>query len=348
MTRPKNRDRLRILILFEVLEPPAPDEEYERRMREESDWRTEGHVVTALKALGHEVHLGAIYKNPRDVIDLVERINPDLVWNFVQTFHGTRYFESHIASVLELCQVPYTGCGHRALMLCQDKGLSKEILKHHRVAVPPFVVSRRSQPSKRLAKAIFPVMVKPLAEEGSVGISRDSFAETEEQALARAQFLHERLKQDVIIEHYISGREIYVGVLGNDRLKVLPPRELKFAKVPEGEPKFASFKAKWDEGYRERWGIFSTFPEDLSEPLQRSIATVAKRVFRALQMCGFGRIDLRLTEEGKLVVVEANPNPEIAQGEDLAEAAAKAGIGYNDLIDRIVTLGLERSSPKGA
>lgn len=348
MKKTKHKDRLRILVLFEVHDPPAPDEEYERRMREESDWRTEGHVVAALKANGHEVHLGALYKNPRDVIDLVERIQPDLVWNFVQTFHGTRYFESHIAGVLELCRVPYTGCGHRALMLCQDKALSKEILKHHRVPVAPFVVSRRNQPSRKLQRAIFPVMVKPLAEEGSVGISRDSFAETEEQALARTNYLHERLKQDVIIERYVWGREIYVGVIGNDRLKVLPPRELKFSKVPEGEPKFASFKAKWDEGYRERWGIFSTFPDDLSESLQRSIATVAKRVFRALQMSGFGRIDLRLTDEGKLVVVEANPNPEIAQGEDIAEAAAKAGLPYNDLVERIVTLGLDRSTPTGA
>jgi len=343
----RNKARLRILVLFEVLEQPAPDEEYERRMREEADWRTEGHVCAALKARGHEVHLGAIYKNARDVIDLVERIQPDLVWNFVQTFHGTRYFESHVAGVLELCRVPYTGCDHRALMLCQDKALSKEILKHHRVAVPPFVVSRRSQPQKRLKKSIFPVMVKPLAEEGSVGISRDSFAETEEQALSRASFLHDRLKQDVIVEHYVSGREIYGGVLGNDRLKVLPPRELKFSKVPEGEPKFASFKAKWDEGYRERWGIFSTFPEDLSEPLTRSIATVAKRVFRALQMRGFGRIDLRLTSEGKLVVVEANPNPEIARGEDLAEAAAKIGLPYEDLIEKVAFLGLEATRPAG-
>ena len=348
MKKQKHKERLRILVLFEVNDPPAPDEEYERRMREESDWRTEGHVVTALKALGHEVHLGAIYKNPRDVIDLVERIQPDLVWNFVQTFHGTRHFECHIAGVLELCRVPYTGCGHRALMLCQDKALSKEILKHHRVPVAPFVVSRRTQPLKKLSRAIFPVMVKPLAEEGSVGISRDSFAETEEQALARIHFLHGRLKQDVIIERYVWGREIYMGVIGNDRLKVLPPRELKFSKVPEGEPKFASFKAKWDEGYRERWGIFSGFPDDLSESLQRSLATVAKRVFRALQMRGFGRIDLRLTDEGKLVVVEANPNPEIAQGEDIAEAAAKVGIPYNDLIERLVVLGLDRVNPKSA
>lgn len=348
MKKPKVKARLRILVLFEVLEPPAPDEEYERRMREAPDWRTEGHVCAALKALGHEVHLGAIYKNARDVIDIVERIQPDLVWNFVQTFHGTRYFESHVAGVLELCRVPYTGCGHGALMLCQDKALSKEILKHHRVAVPQFVVSRRSQPLKTFRSVGFPVMVKPLAEEGSVGISRDSFAETDEQALARTHFLHERLKRDVIVERYVWGREIYVGVLGNERLKVLPPRELKFSKVAEGEPKFASFKAKWDEGYRERWGIFSTFPDDLSEAMTRSIATVAKRVYRALQMHGFGRIDLRLTDEGKLVVVEANPNPEIARGEDLAEAAAKTGMEYDQLIEKIVALGLEAARPRGA
>ena len=348
MKKAKNGERLRILVLFEVNDPPAPDEEYERRMREEPDWRTEGHVVAAIKALGHEVHLGAIYRNARDVIDLVERIQPDLVWNFVQTFHGTRSYESHIAAVLELCRVPYTGCGHRALMLCQDKALSKEILKHHRVAVPPFVVSRRAQPVKRLSRSIFPVMVKPLAEEGSVGISRESFAETEEQALARVRFLHERLKLDAIVEQYVTGREIYVGVVGNDRLTVLPPRELKFSKVPEGEPKFASFKAKWDEGYRERWGIFSTFPDDLSEGMVRGIARVAKRVFRALQMRGFGRIDLRLTDQSRLVVVEANPNPEIAQGEDLAEAAAKIGLDYPELIDRVITLGLEGARPKGS
>lgn len=337
--RPERR-KLRILVLFEVHDPPAPDEEYVRRMREEPDWRTEGHVVDALRELGHEVHLGAIWKNAREVVDLVERIQPDLVWNFVQTFHGSRYFESNIAGVLELCRVSYTGCGHRALMLCQDKALSKKILKHHRVPIAPFLVSHRSKPLKKLSKSMFPVLVKPLAEEGSVGISRDSFAETEEQALARTTFLHERLKGDVIIEQYVQGREIYVGVIGNDRLSVLPPRELVFTKVPEGEPKFASYKAKWDDGYRERWGIRNTFAENLPEPVQRALATTAKRVYRVLQMRGYGRIDLRLSEDGRITVVEANPNPEIAKGEDLAEAAAKIGLAYPDLVERIVLLGL--------
>lgn len=347
MTKSKKKPsgKIRILVLFEVHDSPAPDDEYDRRMKEEPDWRTEGHVVTALRELGHEVHLGAVWKNPREVVDLVERIQPDLVWNFVQTFHGSRYFESNVAGVLELCRVPYTGCGHRALMICQDKALAKKILKHHRVPIAPFIVSHRERPLKRLGKSIFPVIVKPLAEEGSVGISRDSVAETEEQALARIGFLHERRKQDVIVEHYVEGREIYLGVIGNERLTVLPPRELKFTKVPEGEPKFASYKAKWDEGYRDRWGILNTFADELPEALARSLAVMSKRVYRILQMRGYGRVDLRLTEDGKLYVVEANPNPEIARGEDVAEAARKIGMGYTELIDRIVTLGLSASVP---
>jgi len=335
---------LRILLMFEVSEPPGPDEQYEHYMDTEESWFTEGHVLATLRENGHEVHLGAIHKHPREVIDLVEKIQPDLVWNCVETFHGHRYYESNIVGILELLKVPYTGCGHRCLMICQDKALSKKILKHHRVHVPPFIVSRKGRPVRKLGSSIFPVLVKPLAEEGSVGIAKDSFAESEEQALKRTNFLHERLSQDVIIEQYIEGREIYVGILGDRRLKVLPPRELKFSKVPEGEPKYASFKAKWDPGYRERWGIFNTFAEELSEQVTRQLVRVVKRVFRVLQMRGYGRIDMRLSEEGKLYVMEANPNPEIAMYEDFAEGARRAGIPYNDLIERIVRMGL-RADP---
>jgi D-alanine-D-alanine ligase len=339
------RNRLRVLVLFEVHEPAEPDATYEKYMQEDPQWQTEGHVVAALRANGHEVHFGAIYQHPREVIDLVERIRPDLVWNSVEAFHEHRYYEANVVALLELLRVPYTGSDSRALMLCQDKALSKKILKHHRVGVPPFVVSPRSQPLKRIPKSMFPVLVKPLAEEGSVGIARDSFCENDDKALKRAAFLHERYKQDVIFEQYIEGNELYAGVLGDGRLQVLPPRELKFANVPEGEPKYASFKAKWDDDYRQRWGIHSTFPEDLPERVAREIDSVARRTFRVLRLRGYARVDMRLTSEGKLFVVEANPNPQIARNEDFAEAAAKAGISYEQLIERIVRFGLRVSFP---
>jgi len=336
---------LKILVLFEVNETPSALEEYERLMKEEEAWFTEGHVVATLRENGHQIQLGPIHKHPRELIELVEQVEPDLVWNFVESFRGHRYFESNIVGILELLGVPYTGCGHRALMLCQDKALSKEILKHHKVHVPRFVVSRLGQPLRRIAASLLPALVKPLAEEGSVGISRDSFAETDAQALRRIEFLHEHFQQDVIVEQYIEGRELYVGVLGDQRLTVLPPRELRFAKVPDSEPKYASFKAKWDEEYRERWGIYNTFADDLGEPVRNEVCAVAKRAFRVLQMRGYGRIDIRLTAEDKVFVVEANPNPEIAMYEDFAEAARKAGISYNDLIEQITRMGSRVTVP---
>ncbi|MCZ6788149.1 MAG: ATP-grasp domain-containing protein [Planctomycetota bacterium] len=340
-----SKKRLRVLLMFEVNEPPARDAEYERLMETDETWFTEGHVLATLRENGHEVHLGAIYQHPREVIDLVERIEPDLVWNCVETFHGQRYYESNIAGVLELLKVPYTGCDHRSLMICQDKALSKKILKHHRVGVPPFVVSRKNKPIRKLDPAILPALVKPLAEDGSVGISKDSFAETEEQALKRAAFLHGSLTQDAIIEQYIEGRELYVGVLGDSRLKVLPPRELRFSNVPEGEPKYASFQAKWSPEYRARWGIFNTFADNLEADVLRRIDRIARRVFRVLQMSSFGRIDMRLNDDGKLYVMEANPNPEIAMYEDFAESARRAGISYNDLIERVARMGLAAKVP---
>jgi D-alanine-D-alanine ligase len=334
------RKPLRILALFEVNESPLADDEYEELMKTRQDWITEGHVLKALRSNGHEVLLGPIHDHPREILAHVDRVNPDLVWNLVEAFRGQRRFESNVAGVLELLAIPYTGCGQHGLMICQDKALSKKILRHHRVPVPPFVVSRCARPLKALAKSLLPVLVKPLAEEGSVGIARDSFAETEEQALRRANFLHQRMKTDVIVERYVEGRELYAGVLGDARLTVLPLRELTFSKVPEGEPRFASFKAKWDEGYRERWGIVNTFAEDLPAGTVQKVSRLAKRTFRVLQMRGYGRIDLRLAPDGQLFIVEANPNPDIGSGEDFAEAAGKAGIPYEDLIERITRLAL--------
>lgn len=337
--------RLRILLLFEVHETPRSEEEYERLMTSDEDWFTEGNILDALREYDHEVHLGAIHEHPREVIDLVDAVKPDLVWNCVETFHGHRYYEANVVGILELMRVPYTGCGSRGMMLCQDKALSKRILTHHRINVPKFVVSRASRPLRSIRRFEPPVFVKPLSEEGSVGIAKDSFADTEEQALKRAAFLHESLGQDAIIEEYIEGRELYVGLLGERRLQALPPREIRFQKMPEDGPRFASYKAKWDYEYRKRWGIDNVFPEDLSERSLREMNRVAKRTFRALQMRCYGRIDMRVTPQGKVYVMEANPNPAISIDEDYPEAARRAGIEYDDLIERITRMGMRTRFP---
>lgn len=335
------RGPLRVLLLFGVREHPGPPErhaEYEEAMFTDEAWFTEGHVLEALREAGHEVFLGPIHRDVRELIEVVDRTKPDVVWNACEIFQERRHYEVHIAATLELLGIPFTGCGFESLVVCKDKALSNKVLRHHRVSVPQFIVSRLERPLKRLAPGLLPAFVKPLSSEGSEGISRDAFAETAEKALDRVRFLHQSLQTDVIVERFIPGRELYVGVLGNDRLRVFPPRELRFAKVPEGEPTYATYQTKWNADYRERWGIENAFAEDLDESTLRAIGTTCRRAFRALRMSGYGRLDLRLSEGGKILVMEANPNPAITRGEDFAEAAARAGIGYEELISRILRL----------
>jgi D-alanine-D-alanine ligase len=184
----------------------------------------------------------------------------------------------------------------------------------------------------------YPAFIKPLQLESSEGISQYSFAPTEKDALSRMKYVHERLGVDAIIEEYIEGRELYVSILGNEKLTVMPIRELLFREVPEGEPKFATFKAKWSEDYRKRWGISSDYAQGLDPALEARILEACKRIYRHLKMRSYGRIDLRVKANGEIYFIEANPNPSIAADEDFALSAAKAGIPYEELIAKILSL----------
>ena len=192
---------------------------------------------------------------------------------------------------------------------------------------------------KRIArpkKLRFPILIKPLKEEASLGISQASFVSTDDQFKERVQFIHDKYANDVIAEEYIAGRELYVSLLGNLRLQEFPIRELVFKEVPPDEPKIATYKAKWDDEYRERWGLKNQFAEDLDPAVVRDIQQTCKRIYRLLTLDGYARMDLRLTEDNKVYFIEANPNPILASDEDFALSALKAGLSYPQLIERIV------------
>jgi D-alanine-D-alanine ligase len=209
--------------------------------------------------------------------------------------------------------------------------------------VPGSILVLRGQTKRSLRPLKFPVFVKPLGLEGSDGIAKSSFAETADACFERVRFLHESLATDALVEEYIDGRECYSGVLGLERLRVLPLREMVFTKFPEERPKFASFKAKWDEAFRKRWGIENTFAADLPDGLEKKIARISRTVFRALELEGCARIDLRITAANEIYVIEVNPNPSLAGDDDIAQAAAKVGIAYSQLVQQIVEFGLQRS-----
>ena len=302
---------------------------------------TEYHVVEALRHLGHTVSVVGVHDDIRAIVDAITSQEPQLVFNLTEQFSGLRYMDKNVAAVLEMMQIPFTGTGTIGMMLCRDKRLCKELLAHHRIRVPGFVsIPRRRR--VRIGKSIrFPLVVKPALEDGSEGISNASLVWDESALTERAAFVHERWEQDVIAEEYIEGRELYVSIVGNKRLVVYPMRECFLNRQEEGGPNLATYRVKWNDVYRKRWGIKFGYA-DLDEETEKRIGRVCKKVYRLLHLQDYGRIDLRLTPDGGLVILEANPNPALAYGEEVAESAEKAGVSYEQLIDRIIRAALQR------
>lgn len=332
---------LKILLLCDVGENPPANQDFSADLKTE-DWEGEAALVRTLKALGHEVKMFGLFDSIDPLYRELTDNRPDLVFNQCESFAGERHYEPYIAGLLELLRIPYTGASPLSLALCKDKGFSKKVLNYHRVLIPRFVVSHRSRPIRKLTHLRFPTFTKPLGLEGSEGIAQVSFSENEKDTLDRVQYLHKSMKCDAIVEEYINGREIYVGVLGNKKLKIFPPRELFFGEVPESEPKFATYKAKWDDEYRKKWGIRTGTSKALPDGVEKQLMEIAKKVYQVLGMNGYGRLDFRLTPENRVVLIEANPNPSLLKDEDFALAAEKSGLKYSDLISEIITLALNR------
>jgi D-alanine-D-alanine ligase len=334
------KKKLKVLVLFDGIRPTKIDQDLSKEMKTE-DWKTEANVMAALGALGYTAEHLAIFDDLDLLRQKLENFAPDVLFNLVEQFKNNPGFDQNIVSLLEMQGVPFTGCGAAGLVLCKHKGISKKILSYHRIHVPNFVVVSRGQRIARPKQLKFPILVKPVKEEASYGISQASFVETDEQFRERVAFIHEKHDSDVIAEEYIAGRELYVSLMGNLRLSIFPIRELIFREVPPDEPKIATYRAKWDEEYRKRWGLNNQFAEGLDPALVAHIERACKRIYRLLTIDGYARIDLRLTAANEIYFIEANPNPILAEDEDFALSAGKAGLPYPQLIDRIICLGMK-------
>src|SRR5687767_15760755 len=332
------RKKLKVLTLFDAMGPPPADHDLSAELQTE-DRKTERNVLDALAKLGHTAEHLVIFDDLDPLGQKLQSFQPHVIFNLADQFKNNRAFDQNIASFLELHGLHFTGCGSSGLLLCKNKGISKKILGYHRIHVPNFVTIARG---KRIAcprKLRFPILVKPLKEEASLGISQASFVENDDQFRERVQFIHEKFDNDVIAEEYIEGRELYVSVMGNHKLQVFTIRELIFREVPPDEPKIATYKAKWDEEYRQRWGLENRFAEGLEPTLVRHIESVCKRIYHLLTIDGYARLDLRLNARNEVYFIEANPNPILAPDEDFAQSATKSGLTYPQLIDRIARLG---------
>ena len=336
------KKKLNVLVLFDGVQPTPIDADLSEEMKTE-EWETEANVMKALGELGHNAEHLAIFDDVDLVRQKMESFQPDVLFNLVEQFKNNPGFDQNVVSLLEMLGVPFTGCGSTGLTLCKHKGISKKILGHHGIPTPNFLVIPRGQRIGGPGKLKFPILVKPVKEEASYGISRASFVETDEAFRERVGFIHEKYKSDAIAEEYIQGRELYVSIMGNVKLTVFPIRELVFKEVPPNEPRIATYKAKWDEKYRKRWGLEGQFAQNLDAALVKEIEKMCKDIYRLLTIDGYARIDLRLTAENKPYFIEANPNPHLATDEDFAQSALNTGLKYPELIQALIRLGMSPS-----
>jgi D-alanine-D-alanine ligase len=305
----------------------------------EAEWKMEYDVIETLRETGHEVRVLGTHDDLKDIRATAEEFSPHIVFNLMEAFADVTTFDQNVVSYLELLRLAYTGCNPRGLILARDKALSKKLLAYHRIPVPDFTVVRPGRKPQLPKRMQFPLIVKSLFFEASTGISQASVVENVDQLVRRVHFIHENLGTAAIVEQFIDGRELYVGVIGNERLETLPVWEMSFDKMPDNRWRIATERVKWSTQYQKRHGIM-TDRASLEEGLTERIHKIAKRAYQALDLNGYARIDFRLDEEGRPYVLEANPNPNLAYGEDFAESAEVAGLSYERLLDRILTLGL--------
>ena len=305
----------------------------------EAEWKMEYDVIETLREQGHEVRVLGVHDDLAGIRPTAGFFEPHIVFNLMEAFAGITTFDQNVVSYLELLRLRYTGCNPRGLMLARDKALSKKLLAYHRIPVPDFMVVRYGRKPALHKRMRFPLIVKSLFFEASAGISQASVVEDEEQLARRVQFIHDTLGTAAIVEQFIDGRELYVGVLGNERLEVLPVWEMSFAQMTGNRWRIATERVKWNTQYQKKNGIMTNAAK-LDDAAVIYIQRIAKRAYRALDLNGYARVDLRMDDEGRAYVLEANPNPNLAYGEDFAESAEVSGLSYEKLLERIITLGL--------
>ena len=331
--------RLRILVLMhEDLVPPASIEGLSEKQFQ--PFRTEWHVIAGLGALGHEVHQIGVHDDLRPLREAIETLKPDAVFNLLEEFHGVTMYGQAVISFVELMRAPYTGSNPRGLMLSRDKVLAKKIMAYHRLPIPRFAMFPVGAKARLPGRLGLPLLVKSTLESASLGISQASIVRSTDKLAERVNFMHESFGTDVMAEEYIEGRELYLGVLGNNRLETFPVWEMRFNEWDPDVPRIATAKVKWDLEYQRRHGIVTGAATDLPDGVEREIARLTKIAYKALGLSGYARADWRLSPDGKVHLLELNANPDLCIDEDFADSAKAGGVDYETLLQRILNLGL--------
>lgn len=330
--------KTRVLVLLHPEQAP-PDSIKGYSEQETLAFKTGYDVVNTLRKARHEVRVLGVQYELRPIRQEIESFKPDIVFNLLEEFHGEPAYDQNVASYLELLRIPYTGCNPRGLILSRGKDLSKKLVHYHRIPTPAFAVFPKNRKIKRPERLAFPLIVKSLSEDASLGIAQKSIVDSDDKLQERVTFIHEKIGTAAIAEQYIDGREIYVSVLGNERLRVFPVWELEFG---DATSRIATAKVKFDVKYQEEYGILQGPADEMPPEVEKRIISLTRRICRTLELDGYARIDFRLTADGTPYFLEANPNPEIARHDLFASSAEYDGMKYSELLRRVIALGMQR------
>jgi len=337
--------KLRIGVLYDYWWDEDEEQAEGERPKKKSPDEDIQQVYEALKKGGHNPVYVRLDGTRESLIELA-RSQTDLLFNLVESFAGDDSQDTNIAGYLELLGRRFTGAGSSGLYLAQDKTLAKKIFTFHGIHTPYFTTVYRGR-LEHSHDIQFPVIVKPAREDGSIGIQFGAVCTSIKELMERIDYIHAEFDSPALIEEYIEGRELYVGVVGNEKPQALPVVELDLSKLPEGTPKIAGTEVKWEEESAAYKATKPFFPEDLEEALVTKLQETAVQAFTALQLRDYGRIDFRLAPDNTIHVLEVNPNPYLLATAELAMAAKKSGRSYDALVAEIVDSAMGRYATAG-
>jgi D-alanine-D-alanine ligase len=336
-------DPLKVAVLYDAWgeedtsEPEAAQAGRKRKVKEDRE-----EIFDALSKLGHEPSYYVLDGRPQSLYGL-GKCGADLVFNLTESYAGDDTKEMNVAAYMDLLGLPYTGAGPHAHFLAQDKATAKKMFHFHEIRTPFFATAYRGN-IDHAHDVKFPLIVKPQSEDGSIGIDAAAVVTGVKELMERVEYVQNEFDSPALIEEYIEGREIYASILGSyEKTEVLPLIELDLSKLPEGTPRIASRDVKFETESRAYKLTKSQIAEDLDEATVQKLSETALAAYRAVKLRDYGRIDMRLTSEGEVYVIEANPNPWLSSRHEFAMAAKKSGRSYTQLIGEIVDMALERT-----
>ncbi len=333
---------MRVAILYNLFERLEKGEEKDI-LSEEAIKEEIGAVEDAVRALGHEYLILAIHQEIHPIIHWLKEFKPDVAFNLCESVFGNTSWEMNIPALLDLFKIPYTGSPPLTLGLCQDKGKVKDILLSQGILTPRYKTFDREV--NHIKGNVFPMIVKPLHEDGSLGISKDSVVFDDEGLSRQIQYIIEKYRQPALVEEFIEGRELNVGLIEtNGKVDTLPVSEIDYSDFPSSIPRICGYEAKWVTESFEYQRSKPICPASLDWVTKKRIEQVAVRVFKLFGCRDYARVDFRIDRDGKIFVLEVNPNPDISPQAGMSRAIKVHGMTYTEFVNALLLKALARGA----